>query len=189
MVRVPADYLSTAYDYFDANPTPPNPNSIDDFNVLDIHSNLAFIHSIPVLDLFGNQDWPSVVYADERRNAYGGAGNQYVQAAISCPPNNGTYYAYLGGTNYVPYYGSDGTSPDRCHQLRDGYLRDQNGNFYLAMRVRGTVNAPVELAISSFMDQYVVPRTEVQVPEPGALTLMLLGLPLLYLSRRRRIFK
>lgn len=175
------------YSYTDVNPTLPNPTTIDDFNVYDVHSNLAFIQSIPVLDLFGDQDSLSAIYADTRHNAYGGADNQYVQTPINCPPRNGTYYAYLGGTSYVPYYGANNASEDRCHQLRDGYLRDENGNYYLAMRVRGTLDAPVEMAINSFMDQYVIPRTQVHVPEPGALALMLLGLPMLYLSRRRRI--
>lgn len=164
--------------------TTDNPSSLSDFNAYDTHKNLSFINSIPVLDLYGSLDPQAVVGADTRRNAYAGDPSQYVQTQIQCPPNNGQYYAFLGAGVYEPYYGTDGTSVDRCHQLRDGYVRDANGNYSLDFLVRGTIDAPLDSAFIAFMDQYVVPRTE--VPEPSSLLLLVMGLPLLLLVRRKK---
>lgn len=161
-----------------------NPTSYSDFNVYDTHKNLTFLDSIPVLDIYGSKDWPAVFAADTRLNAYGGSANMYIQQKISCPPNNGTYYAWLGGTNYVPYYGVDGMDVNRCHQVRDGYLKDENGNYYLDFRVRGTIDAPVDSSILAFMESHVIPHT--QVPEPSSLLLMLFGIPMLLVSIRKR---
>lgn len=155
--------------------TAANPTSIGDFNVLDVESNLAFIDSLPVMDLYGNKDSKAVNFADARRNAYGGDPGQYVQSAIDCPAVDGSYYAWLGGNTYVTY------DENRCHQLRDGYLPDGNGGYYKAFNVRG----PMINEISAFMGSHVIPAT--QVSEPSGLLLMFLGLPILLVSRKKLI--
>jgi hypothetical protein len=166
-------------------PTASNPTGLADFNVLDTHSNLAFIDSIPVLDLFGSNDIESVANAGIRSAAYAGDPGQYVQTQVDCPPNDGTYYVRLaatgGGYKYEPYYlnGND----NRCHQLRNGWQSDGNGGYVQTFIVSGYNTAALETNVDNFFAQYIEPQ--VSVPEPGSLLLLSLGLPLLLSVRRR----
>ena len=170
-------------DFYLSSPTAANPTSLSDFNVLDTHSNLAFIDSIPVLDLFGSNDTQSVNNAGIRSAAYGGDPSMYMQAQLECPPNNGTYYAYTG-SSYVLYYGIDGSDIKNCHKLRDGWTLDNNGNYVDTFHVRSNASAPLQSTVDNFFAQYIEPR--VSVPEPGSLLLMFIGLPMLLMVRRKR---
>lgn len=167
-----------------SSPTASNPTSLSDFNVLDTHSNLAFIHSIPVLDLFGSNDTQAVANAGIRRAAYGGAPGMYVQTQLECPPNDGKYYAKTS-TGYIPYYGTDGSNINNCHKLRDGWTLDSNGNYVDSFHVRTNANAPLQTAVDGFFSQYIVPQ--VSAPEPGGLYLLLIGLLLLLTGTKRKV--
>ena len=166
--------------------TPSNPTTLNDINFLDTKGNIALLSSTPVLDLYGSNDPRAAGNTNARRLAYGGDPTQYVQAEIDCPPDNGTYYAWLGGSSYVPYYD---TTPGadrykRCHQLRDGYLSDGNGGFIKDMTLRDSLDAPVELAITNFLENQVAEKIN-SVPESSTLLLMLTGLPLLFIRRKQ----
>lgn len=163
-------------------PTAANPMTLDDFNVLHTHSNLAFIDAIPVLDLFGSNDLQAVANAGIRSGAYGGGPGMYVQTQLTCPPNNGTYYARVNG-NFVPYYGADGTDDRRCHQMRNGWLPDGNGGFVESHIMRNSDATPLEQTVSDFFDNHIQPR--VAVTETSPLLLMLLGLPLMLVARSK----
>jgi len=169
--------------------TPANPASIADFNIFDTESNLKLIGTTPVLDIYGNNDITSANFAAARRATYGGAPAQYFQKSIQCPPKgtSNPYYAFLGGNKYRLYYGTSGNEENRCHQLRDGYqIFGQNPDgspiFKKTFTVRGSLNAPVESTIVSFLDTHVTPRTT-SVYESESLLLLLAGLPLLLLRR------
>lgn len=167
--------------------TPSNPASISDINFYDIEKNMALNDSVPVLDIYGDNDPKAAIFAPARRAAYGGNPSEYVQAEVACPADNGTYYAWLGGNNYVSYYDHASADPyKRCHQLRDGYLSDGNGGFYKDLVLRETINAPVERSILAFMDQHVLPQTQ-SVPEASSIWILLAGLPLLLVGFRKRI--
>ena len=162
-------------------PTTAPPLVIGDFNVLDTHSNLAFIHSVPVLDLFGDQDLAATLSAGLRQAQYGGPAGLYTQGSLACPPNNGSYYARVNGL-FEPYYGADQTDYNRCHQLRNGWLPDGQGGFVESFIVRGAAAAPLEATVAAFLAS-TLPSN--QIPEPPALALTL-GALLTLLGFRRR---
>jgi len=167
-----------------SSPTASNPTNLSDFNVLDTMSNLGFINSLPVLDVYGNNDVQASSNAGNRSAAFGGDPSLYMQTQLECPPNDGTYYAHVlvnGVYQYESYYlnGSD----KRCHQLLDGWTIDANGNYVDTFHVRTNASAPLQTAVSSFFTRYIVPQ--VSAPEPGTLLLMLIGLPMLLLARKK----
>jgi len=166
--------------------TPSNPTSISDINFYDVEKNMTLINTVPVLDIYGSNDPRAINFAPARRAAYSGSPSEYVQTEITCPADNGTYYAWLGGNNYVPYYDHTSSDPyNRCHQLRDGHLADGSGGYYKALVLRETLTAPVETSILAFMDKQVLPQTQF-VPEASSLFLLLAGLPLLFVGFRNR---
>ena len=167
--------------------TPGSPASISDINFYDVEKNLALINTVPVLDIYGNNDPRAVNFAPARRAAYRGNPSEYIQAEITCPADDGMYYAWLGGSKFVPYYDrTPGADPyQRCHQLRDGYKKDSNGNFYKALVLRETLTAPVETSILAFMDNHILPQTH-SVPEASSLLLLIAGFPLLLAGFRKR---
>ena len=169
-----------------STPTAANPTSLSDFNVLDTMSNLAFLDSLPTLDVYGDQDTQSAALAGARANAYGGNPSLYTQAQLECPPNNGTYYAKskTSSTGWELYYGADGSNTNNCHRLLDGWTLDASGNYVDSFHVRTNSSAPLQTAVNDFFARYIVPQ--VSAPEPGTLLLMLVGLPLLLLTRKRR---
>jgi len=166
-----------------STPTASNPTSLSDFNVLDTMSNLGFINSLPVLDVYGNNDIQASSNAGNRSAAFGGNPSLYMQTQLECPPNDGTYYARVlvsGVYQYEPYYLY---GDKRCHQLRDGWTVDANGNYVNTFHVRTNASAPLQTAVNSFFTRYIVPQ--VSAPEPGTLMLMLIGLPMLLLARKK----
>lgn len=172
--------------FYTSTPTASNPTSLSDFNVLDTMSNLTFINSLPVLDIYGSLDAQSVAYAGARSSAYGGNPGQYVQTQLECPPNDGTYYARLfvnGSYQFKPYYVT-GDNGKRCHQLRDGWTLDANGNYVDTFHIRTNADAPLQTSVDAFFAQSIMPQ--VSAPEPGTLLLMLIGLPLLLNVGRRK---
>lgn len=167
--------------FYTSTPTASNPTSLSDFNVLDTMSNLGFINSLPVFDIYGDQDVQSTALAGARRSAFGGNPGQYVQAQLACPPNNGTYFAKVGTNTFEPYYLH---GDKRCHQLRDGWILDANGNYVDTFHIRTNANAPLQTNVDAFFANYIVPQ--VSAPEPGTLLLMLIGLPMLLASTKRK---
>ncbi len=169
-----------------STPTTSNPTSLSDFNVLDTMSNLGFINSLPVLDIYGNNDIQASSNAGNRSAAFGGDPSMYMQTQLECPPNDGTYYAKspTSATGWEQYYGADGTNTKNCHKLRDGWTLDSNGNYVDTFHVRTNASAPLQTAVNSFFTRYIVPQ--VSAPEPGTLLLMLIGLPMLLMARKKR---
>lgn len=168
---------------YTSTPTTSNPTSLSDFNVLDTMSNLGFLNSLPVLDVFGNNDNQASTNAGNRLASYGGDPSLYVQTQLECPPNNGTYYVRVlinGVYQFQPYYLN---GDNRCHQLRDGWTLDANGNYVDTFHVRTNASAPLQTSVNDFFAQHIAPQ--VSAPEPGALALMLIGLPLLVTVRRK----
>ena len=157
--------------------TSSNPTTLSDINFLDARGNIGLMSTTPVLDMYGSNDPKARNNTGLRRAAYSGAPSQYVQSEIQCPADDGTYYAWLGGTTYVPYYDHTSSDPyNRCHQFRDGYLSDGNGGYYKAMTLRDNINAPVETAITNFLNNQV--KAKIQgVPESSSIFLLMAGLP------------
>jgi len=167
-----------------ATPTPANPTSLSDIDFLDTKGNIALLKTTPVLDLFGSNDPKAANNSNARRLAYGGDSSQYVKSEIECPADNGTYFAWLGGSTYVPYYDHTSSDPyNRCHQFRDGYLSDGNGGYYKDMTLRDSLTAPVETAITHFLDNQVQAKIR-SVPEASSIMLLLVGLTLLFVRRK-----
>ena len=145
-------------------------STISNINVLNSISNLSFITSIPVLDIYGDNDTPASTTAAARRAAY--AGDNYTQVELTCPNTSGNYFVQTA-TGIVPYYGGTGTTGDtnRCHQLRNGLLFDPVSNSYVPdVVLRGSPNAPLETTARNWF------ASNFALPEPKTWLLVIIGL-------------
>ena len=152
-------------------------STLTNINVLNTVSNLSFITSIPVLDIYGNNDNPASGTADARRNAY--QGDNYTQEALTCPDNNGQYFAQVG-LGFQPYYGNGAGDVNRCHQLRNGFLQDASNNFFPDVVLRGSPDAPLESVVRDWFSLNFV-----AIPEPETFLLLLIGLIGMRFIRRK----
>lgn len=141
-------------------PTPRSPTTLGAINVYDTIDNLALLKTLPVLDIYGSHDSLAVIQAPARRAAYPGIVSNYTQAIIDCPSPQGGDYARNHG-RFVDYYPNAGYQ--RCHPLRNAYLRSPAGQFTLNMRLRGNANAPLETAARHWLTTHV-PGTKHTVP-------------------------
>jgi len=95
-------------------------NSIDPLNPVMTLDEL----SMPVLDIFGDNDTNAVITAAARRSAYGGAAPDYTQTVLDCSPTT---------------LGND------CHKLRGGLKGDETKPFELA--INSWINGVAPLAV------------------------------------------
>lgn len=152
-------------------------STVDNINVLNTISNLSFITSIPVLDVYGSNDDPAKSTAAARKAAY--QGESYTQVELSCPAINGGYFVQAGA-NIVPYYSATGDT-NRCHQLRNGLLFDSATNSFVTdFVIRGAPDAPLETTARNWFSSNFV-----AIPEPETLLLFLIGLLGMGLIKRK----
>ena len=143
-------------------------STVANIDVLNTISNLSFITSIPVLDIFGNNDTPASSTAALRKASY--RGPNYTQVALTCPDSAGNYFAQTA-TGVTPYYGATGDA-NRCHQLRNGLLFDPGTNTYITdVVLRGAPDAPLETTARNWFSSNFA-----AVPEPQTWLLLMFGL-------------
>ena len=135
------------------------PTTAGNINIFDTTSNLGLISSLPVLDLYGDLDSKSASSAADRLNGYSGNALSYTQIALGCPDfNNTSVFARNNGV-------AVGYAESNCHQLRNAYSTedDANNKTNPSVVLRGSADAPLESAVSSWAENNV-PITTVPIP-------------------------